>query len=120
MKALGRSYVWWPGMDAEIENLVKSCSTCQESRPSPPAERPSEPWSRLHLDYTGPFLGHMYLVLVDAHLKWMDVQVMQLITSSQTIEKLECHSRFTKKSCHKQWSFVYESGIPSIHVKKWD
>ena len=50
-------------MGAEIENLVKSCSTCQESRPSPPAaplqpwEWPSEPWSRLHLDFAGPFLG---------------------------------------------------------------
>ena len=61
MKALRRSYVWWPGMDAEIENLVKSCSTCQENRPSPPAaplhswEWPSEPWSCLHLDFAGSF-----------------------------------------------------------------
>ena len=25
MKSLARSYVWWPGMDAEIENHVKNC-----------------------------------------------------------------------------------------------
>ena len=81
-------------MDAEIENLVKSCSVCQESRPSPPAaplhswEWPSEPWSRLHLDFAGPFLGHMFLVIVDAHSKWLDVHLMSSISSAATIEKL--------------------------------
>ena len=35
MKSLARSFVWWPGMDAQIEKLVKSCAVCQESRPSP-------------------------------------------------------------------------------------
>ena len=52
MKSLARSYVWWPKIDAQIEELVKTCNICQESRPSPPAaplhpwEWPSQPWSR--------------------------------------------------------------------------
>ena len=33
-------------------------------------------------------MGKMYLVLVDTHSKWMDVEVMSQITASQTIEKL--------------------------------
>ena len=36
MKALARSYIWWPKMDAEIEMTVKSCTICQENQPSPP------------------------------------------------------------------------------------
>ena len=74
--ALARCYIWWPGMDQEINNLVKSCSVCQESRPAPAVaplhswEWPTEPWSRLHLDFAGPFLGHIILILVDAHSKW--------------------------------------------------
>ena len=94
MKALARCYIWWPGMDQEIDNLVKSCSVCQESRPAPAIaplhswEWPTEPWSRLHLDFAGPFLGHMFLILVDAHSKWLDVHQMQSITSANTIEKL--------------------------------
>lgn len=28
MKACARSHVWWPGMDAEIENCVKRCQRC--------------------------------------------------------------------------------------------
>ena len=37
MKALARSYIWWPKMDQEIEALVQKCSICQESRSSPPS-----------------------------------------------------------------------------------
>ena len=29
MKAVARSYVWWPGIGQEIEDLAKSCSGCQ-------------------------------------------------------------------------------------------
>ena len=81
-------------MDSAIEDTVKQCQACQESRPSPPAaplhpwEWPSEPWSRIHLDFAGPYMGSVFLVLVDAHSKWMDVHLMQSITSAKTIEKL--------------------------------
>ena len=81
-------------MDQEIDNLVKSCSVCQESRPAPAVapvhswEWPTKPWSHLHLDFAGPFLGHMFLILVDTHSKWLDVHQMQSITSANTIEKL--------------------------------
>ncbi len=53
-----------------------------------PWEWPSKPWSRLHLDFAGPFLGHYYLVLVDAYSKWIVVELMPSITSAKTIEKL--------------------------------
>ena len=73
MKSLARCYVWWPKMDSDIEDTVKHCQVCQESRLSPPVaplhpwEWPENPWSRLHLDFAGPFLGHNFLVLVDAY-----------------------------------------------------
>jgi hypothetical protein len=34
MKASARSYVWWPRMDQEIEEMVKKCSECQRLRHS--------------------------------------------------------------------------------------
>ena len=94
MKSLARSYVWWPNLNSEIDQLVKACTVCQQTRPAPPTaplhpwEWPSKPWSRLHLDFAGPYMGHMFLVIVDAHSKWMDVHLMSSITSSRTIEKL--------------------------------
>ena len=53
MKAIARSYIWWPKMDQEIESVVQKCSVCQESRLSPPTaplhpwQWPGLPWSRL-------------------------------------------------------------------------
>ena len=66
MKGLARSYVWWPGMDADLEAKVRACAECQSSRPPPasaplhPWEWPQKPWSRLHLDYAGPFLNKSF------------------------------------------------------------
>ena len=94
MKSLARSYVWWSKMDSDIEEMVKNCNVCQETRQTPPAaplhpwEWPTQPWNQLHLDFIGPFMGHMFLVLIDAHSKWIDVHVMQSITATKTIEKL--------------------------------
>ncbi|XP_060092557.1 uncharacterized protein K02A2.6-like [Heteronotia binoei] len=79
MKALARSYVWWPGMDEEIEGWVRRCQPCQESRPDPPSapvhrwESNRRPWSRLHLDFAGPYQGQIFFILVDAYTKWLEV-----------------------------------------------
>lgn len=94
MKALAQSYFWWPKLDADIEAVVKGCSTCQKHRNLPasaplhPWEWPSKPWQRLHIDYVGPFMGHMFLILIDAYSKWMDVYPVTSATSAKTIECL--------------------------------
>ena len=94
MKSLARSYVWWPGLDRDIENTVKSCHTCQESRPAPPQapvhpwECPSHPWARLHIDHAGPFLGKTFLIVVDAHSRWLEVCVVDSTSAEATIRSL--------------------------------
>ena len=75
MKGLARSYVWWPGIDQDIESLAKKCQGCQKVQfeaptvPLHPWEWPIKPWQRIHVDYAGPFMGHMFLIIVDAHSK---------------------------------------------------
>ena len=94
MKGLARMYVWWPGMDREIEDLVKACYECQACQPVPPAaplhpwKWATHPWSRFHLDYAGPINGKMFLVLIDAHSKWIGVFCVQTASSKNTIEKM--------------------------------
>ncbi|KAL7853111.1 hypothetical protein SRHO_G00188960 [Serrasalmus rhombeus] len=94
MKGLARSYMWWPNIDAEVEALVKACATCQENRNSPPVaplhpwEVPDKPWRRIHIDYAGPWMGRMFLILVDAYSKWIDAYSVSSSTSAVTIECL--------------------------------
>ena len=95
MKALARSYVWWPGIDLEIEGLAKGCSGCQRVQHAPkcsplhPWEWPSTPWQRIHVDFAGPFLAMIFLVIVDAHSKWPEVIIMHSKTTTfKTVEAL--------------------------------
>ena len=41
MKNIGRSYMWWPGLDHSIEELVKTCPDCQAIGKAPPAASPT-------------------------------------------------------------------------------
>ncbi len=95
MKDLARSFVWWPGMEKEIEEAVKRCDACQQTRHNPPPaslhpwEFPESPWERLHADFAGPMYGgKMFLIVVDAHSKWIEVKVLSTATSATTIEAL--------------------------------
>ncbi len=94
MKSLARSYVWWPGLDTDITSTVQQCEMCQTNRPLPikapihPWEWPSRPWSRIHIDHAGPFKGKYFLVIIDAHSKWMDVHIVNSTSTENTITKL--------------------------------
>ena len=52
---------------------MRQYSPYQENWTSPPEaplhpwEWPHEHWVRSHLDYTGLFLGKMFLIVIDAH-----------------------------------------------------
>ena len=91
MKSFARGYVWWPGIDQELEQCVKSCETYQINRKSPPVllmhpwAWPNKPWSRVHIDYAGPFLGKMFLLVIDAHSKWLEIHMTTTSTSTATI-----------------------------------
>lgn len=41
-----------------------------------PWEWPERPWSRLHADFAGPFMGHYFLLVVDAYSKWLEVHIV--------------------------------------------
>ena len=57
IKTLARQFVWWPNIDRDLEECVRSCSACQKTRNLPPStplsvwDWPKRPWSRIHVDY---------------------------------------------------------------------
>ena len=94
MKSLARGVAWWPGIDSDIQNHVRTCTDCQKNQKLPaattlhPWEWPAHPWERLHIDYAGPFLGKMFLMVVDAHSKWLEVEIVSSVISADAIAKL--------------------------------
>ena len=94
MKSLARIHVWWPGVDKSIEQVVRSCESCQSVRNNPsstllhPWAWPDGPWKRIHVDFAGPFQGSMFMVIVDAHSKWLGVIPMATTTTEKTLEVL--------------------------------
>jgi len=94
MKAISRQSVWWPGIDGDIESFCRNCNSCclnkgQTKRmwQSWPCEE--DPWSRIHVDFAGPFKNGQYaLVLIDAFSKWPEVHLMPSMRASETIKRL--------------------------------
>jgi transposase InsO family protein len=95
VKALARSYVWWPNINEEIENVSRHCKACQDSQRRPDKAKPhpwtpaKAPYERIHVDFCGPVEGKMWLVVVDAYTKWVEiVDMRQCTTSAATIKEL--------------------------------
>ncbi|XP_037512230.1 uncharacterized protein K02A2.6-like [Rhipicephalus sanguineus] len=93
-KMVARSHVWWPGLDQDIAHMVQSCQVCQEHQRASrhveitPWPFPQRPWSRLHVDFGGPFKGHYFLVIVDAFSKWVEVLPVTTPSAGATIAAL--------------------------------
>ncbi|EYB85899.1 hypothetical protein Y032_0289g1517 [Ancylostoma ceylanicum] len=94
MKALARSYAYWPGIDKDVEDAVRRCTRCSSAAKSPVKTTlatwpiPKEPWTRVHIDYAGPFEGTNFLVVVDAYSKWPEILTTNRTTSTTTIHLL--------------------------------
>ena len=65
-KPLMRSFVYWSGMDKDIENMVKLCKRYTSVTKAPPIKfnpwpKTDKPWGRLHINYAGPIKGTYFL-----------------------------------------------------------
>ncbi|KAL7728692.1 hypothetical protein ACLKA6_004069 [Drosophila palustris] len=95
MKSIARSFVYWPGIDKDIENTAQTCEFCARNASLPPKcsdhhwEYPKGPWERIHIDYAGPMEGMMLLIISDAYSKWLEVKVTKSTTASATIMLLD-------------------------------
>ena len=94
MKSLAHSYVYWPGLDSQIEDLVRHCTHCATAAKSPVKTTlsswpvPERPWARVHIDYAGPLEGQNFMVVVDAYSKWPEIFIMDRTTTTATVNQL--------------------------------
>ena len=78
-----RESAWWPGMDNDVEHVVKGCHTCQLVGPKPvpepliPTELPSGPWQEVAVDLMDAGNGSDHLlVVINYYSRWSEVAVM--------------------------------------------
>ena len=95
-KQLLRTKVWWVAMDKCAENYVKHCHACQSlshGDPPPPlqqTDRPQKPWSKLHMDFCGPYpTGETLLVVIDAYSKFPEVEILKTTTAKVVTNRLD-------------------------------
>lgn len=91
MKMFARSYVWWPNIDSDIENVSAACKVCVQERKKPPSVPltpwlyPDKCWGRIHSDFLGSFHGHMFMLVIDAYSKWPEIIDMHKCTQTPRV-----------------------------------
>ncbi|XP_055529901.1 uncharacterized protein K02A2.6-like [Wyeomyia smithii] len=93
IKQLARRTVYWFGMNSDISEYVTSCRICKEINAVPSRAKYSKwiptnkPFARLHADFF--FLqGKTYLLIVDSHTKWLEVEQMKGKTEAWDVIKV--------------------------------
>ena len=93
MSALARGYVWYPNLDADLEQLVRDCAVCRTLQVDIPHEQlvpwswPTRRWQRVFTDFAD-YQGSNLLLGQDGHSKWPEVQIIADKTAHTTIEVL--------------------------------
>ncbi|XP_043195494.1 uncharacterized protein K02A2.6-like [Amphibalanus amphitrite] len=96
-----RAQFWWPRLDKEVRDLLRSCEVCtqhdghvrQERPPLQPIPLPDGPWQRLMIDVIGPMQGPQHerygIVLCDMFSRWPEVALCRDATAASIISFLE-------------------------------
>jgi hypothetical protein len=69
-KQLARQHVWYPGLDNDVEQAVKSCHMFQinsdttKPLPTQMSPVPNEPWKFLSANFYGPLKDNSYLLVI--------------------------------------------------------
>uniref|UniRef100_A0AAR2KIN6 Gypsy retrotransposon integrase-like protein 1 n=1 Tax=Pygocentrus nattereri TaxID=42514 RepID=A0AAR2KIN6_PYGNA len=89
---------WWPGMNLQVENAIKTCTTCLQhdktaithTAPLHPVPIPKAAWEKVAIDIVGPFHHAVHdcryaMTLIDYYSKWPEVAFASEVTSATVI-----------------------------------
>ena len=85
-----RDVVYWERINADIENMIKNCSICQENLPAQPKENlqphdiPSRAWEVVGTDLFN-CNNHEYLIIADYYSKFPIIRKMIGLTTSNMV-----------------------------------
>ena len=96
-KGLFREKVWWPGIDKNVEQMIKLYHACQVTgsggvnyEPLKVTKIPATNWHTVALDIQGPYLTKGYLIaLIDYRLRYPVVVRVKSINTQTVIKALD-------------------------------
>ena len=100
-----RECIFWPGMNAEVKEMIAACETCrkyeksQPNQPLMPLEIPSRPWERIGVDLF-TFDNKDFLITVDYFSNFWEIDKLNNTLASTVILRLKSH--FARYGCPDQ------------------
>ena len=95
-KRLLRARVWFPRLDALVDEKIASCLACQASTSTPtrdplkPTTLPERPWQRVAADFWGPLSsGEHLLVVIDEYSRYPEVEITSSTSGTATIPVID-------------------------------
>ena len=84
-----RQSVWWPGLSAQLERLVKRCTVCRKSlqqRPQPllNSELPQLQWQKLGTEWRHKH----YLIVIDYYSRYVEIALLTNTTADEVIKHM--------------------------------
>lgn len=94
-KARLREKVWWPRMDKQVEDAIRSCHPCQlvgpRAKPEPvrSSSLPDRPWKEISVDFLEISNGEHLLVVVDYYSRWLEAILMKKTDAQHVIKSMK-------------------------------
>nr|XP_006819238.1 PREDICTED: uncharacterized protein K02A2.6-like [Saccoglossus kowalevskii] len=95
-KQLIREKVWFPQIDAMVEQTINSCIACQatpfdkSSEPLKMSKLPDGPWLKVSVDFADLATGEYLLVITDDYSRFPEVEVISSTSARTVIPRLDC------------------------------
>ena len=92
-KARLREKVWWPQMDKQVEDAIRSCHPCElvGPRAKPEPLRSSSlldgPWQDISVDLLEISNGEHLLVVVDYYSRWLEAILLKKTDAQRVIKR---------------------------------
>ena len=89
-----KQFMFWPGMNAEITEMVNACATCTKHRPKQASEPlnphpiTNYPWEKIGVDLC-VYNGVNYLVMCDYYSNYPEVCRLQSVSSQSVINAMK-------------------------------
>ena len=91
-----RTKVWFPGIDAQVEEMLQGCLACQledgwaAPQPIQVTPHPAKAWTDLAIDFFGPIPnGHYLMVVVDEFSRMPIVEEVSSTASEPVLHALD-------------------------------